>query len=182
MGTTSNRVRVRIKSFIPEDKVKDPYGDWYEGDDRGFSYGGTYRTRHIITVNFDNKEVKDSTNVGRTCKVNPGEAKGCDRTDDSGIVLKRIRWKSGYVELEVSCSAGNPLSLMAPAIDYEMTLRVYEHGLVTVKGSHDGFPNYEVWKKVGEDDPVMIYGYDHGNKTLWDLAPPMDVTFSLVGK
>lgn len=172
-------VTVRIKSFIPDAKVKDPWGDWYEGDDRSFDYYLGGRTRQDFKIDFAAKSIEQNTRVGETCRVNPGEPKVCDTASDSGFDYYDVVWKSDRVEFTAECSIGNPLSTGAPAIDYIINVTVYKNGKVCVYGNHDGFPNYEVWKKVRGDEPVPVYTYDHGSQGLGSLFPPMEEYISL---
>ncbi|WP_267240186.1 DUF3238 domain-containing protein [Thermaerobacillus caldiproteolyticus] len=49
--------------------------------------------------------------------------------------------------MDITCSVANPLESLAPAIDYEFTLKVTCLGSVRITGQHDGFPAYEFWRK-----------------------------------
>lgn len=177
----ANEVKVRVKTFIPEPYADHPiWDDKFHGDDRSFSYSGSSRTRHDITVDFDNEDVSESKFIGRTCTVDPAD--NCARASESGLQIDDIKWNSAKdkVTFKLTCACANPLVPGAPTIDYEMFVTVYKKDLrVCVYGEHDGFPNYEVWKyDYDKGRSFAIYTYDHGNQTAWSLAAPMDQYFT----
>ncbi|ERM18315.1 DUF3238 domain-containing protein [Brevibacillus laterosporus] len=173
-------ILVKIKTFIPEENVKDPYGDVYEGDNRGFHFSGNYRTLQEFAIDFKKKTVKHTKRVGKTCRINPDEDPVCKRASDSELKMSEPTWKKDSVKFTASCGVSNPLSSNAPAIDYEFKITAYKKdGKVCISGLHDGFPNYEIWKKVGDEPPMPFYFFDHGDNTLLSLFPPMDTSVSL---
>lgn len=176
----AKKVRVRVKTFIPEATIKDPKGDYFHGDDRGFSYTGSSRTKHDVIVNFDTGSITESKSIGKTCTVDP--ANNCARAPESDLQLENVKWNSAKdkVTFTMTCSSANPLVSGAPAIDYIFNVTVYKNDLrVCVYGDHDGFPNYEVYKHDYEADrTTAIFTYDHGDQTAWSLFPPMEEFFS----
>lgn len=84
----------------------------------------------------------------------------------------------GTHKFKLKGSVAEPFQWYAPNIDYEYTITAHSNGLVQVKGEHDGFPNYEIFKKIDNQPWLKIYGWDGPNegKTLNNLFAPMDVT------
>ncbi|MCC3374960.1 DUF3238 domain-containing protein [Cohnella sp. REN36] len=50
--------------------------------------------------------------------------------------------------------------------------------MVQVQGEHDGFPNFEIFKKkdFGAWEPVYTFDAPANGKGILSLFPPMDVT------
>jgi hypothetical protein len=62
-------------------------------------------------------------------------------------------------------SASNPLlGLLAPAIDYTVTVTLVPGQAPTVSGSHDGFPAYTITVKNEKGELVATYQYTPGNE------------------
>ncbi|XOS90931.1 hypothetical protein ACLMAB_19465 [Brevibacillus laterosporus] len=73
---------ITFKTFIPEAKIEEPIsGHWYKGDNRGFDFYGSYRTKQKIVINFDNKTIEDKPHIGETYNLTTG-ATGTAPTSD----------------------------------------------------------------------------------------------------
>ncbi|CCF15454.1 hypothetical protein BLGI_3396 [Brevibacillus laterosporus GI-9] len=167
---------ITFKTFIPEAKIEEPvWGHWYKGDNRGFDFYGSYRTKQKIVINFDNKTIEDKPYIGETHNLTTGET-GTAPTSD--LKLLDVQWSgSNQVKFKVVCSSKNPLVKGAPAIDYEFKVTFKSDGTGFIEGLHDGFPNYEVYintsSSLGRNKNV-IYTYGHKNESPRALFPPMD--------
>ncbi|WP_052516616.1 DUF3238 domain-containing protein [Paenibacillus popilliae] len=179
---------IKIKVFIPEAKISNPLGpSTFDGDNRGFSYDGSYRIAQYIKVDLDDLDiVTNMAMTGTTCenvlKFYPTEVapssvetqKKCKKASADKIKLEDIRIENDILHFTAIGAASNPLVALAPDIDYKIYVSVRKNGRVCVTGSHDGFPNYEVWKRVNYGTPINIYSYNHGTESAWALGPPMD--------
>ncbi|WP_375103242.1 DUF3238 domain-containing protein [Paenibacillus sp. RS8] len=196
---------IRLVTFIPHDKVDSPvqyglpaYVVSFKGDNRGFDKNTAntenFRTSQQINVQFTNtggswtsfKNIGTTTayhfnNTTLTTTTHTAKASDADltvtRTDAS------LRGSSSdYMKFVCSCSVGNPFipnpDVFNGNIDYEFTLYVYKNGIISIQGSHDGFPAYEVYTEANSGGYQNIYLFDprdHGKNQL-SLLPPMDVT------
>lgn len=139
------------------------------GDDRGpSSTGGSYRSSDRFIVNPVAGTVGDNQSgdgLGRTF----GRFKGY------GFVTHSARATAAGVTVSAGAEAMNGLGVPPYSISYDLQVSVTKDGQVTVSGSHDGFPSYEVWAYQEGKEPRMIYGHSQSDNPL-DLRPPMDVT------
>lgn len=181
---------IKIKAFIPEASVRNPSGpSTFDGDGRGFSYDGSYRMAHYIKVDLDDLEIiTNMASTGQTCENVPARLvetseysarlaepyRQCGQASADGIKLENIRVENNILHFTAVGAASNPLVATAPDIDYRIYVSVRKNGRVCITGSHDGFPNYEVWARVNYGTPENVYSYDHGSKGLRSLFPPLD--------
>ncbi|MGQ3480743.1 DUF3238 domain-containing protein [Paenibacillus sp. TY11] len=196
---------IRLVTFIPHDKVPSPvqyaaptYFVSFKGDNRGFDKNTAntenFRTAQQINVEFTNTGGSWGSyrNVGTTTAyyLNNTTAKtetSTAKASDSGLTITRTAASltgssSDYMKFLCKCSVGNPFipspDIFNGNIDYEFTLFVYKNGTISIQGSHDGFPAYEVYAQANSGGYQNIYLFDprdHG-KTSMALLPPMDVT------
>ncbi|MFF2156958.1 DUF3238 domain-containing protein [Paenibacillus chitinolyticus] len=89
----------------------------------------------------------------------------------------------GMYKFRLKAAVSEPFQWYAPDIDYDFTFTVYDSGLVQVQGSHDGFPCYEVYKKIDFQPWETVYTWDGPakGKDLNALFPPMDVSVNNAG-
>lgn len=180
---------IKIKTFIPSATLRHPVGvSKFDGDNRGFSYDGSYRTAHYIKIDLDDLEIlTNMVATGQTCETTPEktvlteyglettpERRRCGQAGTDGIKLENIRTENGILHFTAVGAAGNPLVLGAPDIDYQIYVSVRKNGRVCITGGHDGFPNYEVWARVNYGTPENVYSYSHGSNDAGALFPPMD--------
>ena len=189
-------------TFIPEPEVSinipliGPVSR-FKGDNRGFSQSpGTetaFRTKQYVKIEFTDvikNEYRVSekyARVGETRKINEkGEVEATGYADPKWDTQVKTfyegRQRNFYViDVEFTMSAGNPLVLCAPKIDYRARLQLttyntedsrranltnwWKHFWVTV----DGFPNYEAYLRINGGQWINVYTHDHGNETPWAL-------------
>ncbi|WP_042228409.1 DUF3238 domain-containing protein [Paenibacillus popilliae] len=183
-------VVIKIKAFIPEATIPHPnplVGTTFDGDNRGFSFDGSYRIAQYIKVDLDDLDiVTDMAMTGTTCenvlKFYPSEVapssvetqKKCKKASTSGIKVEDVKVKDNILYFKAVGAASNPRVPGSPDIDYEMYFTVRKNGRVCVAGGHDGFPNYEVWVQKNNETPKNLYQYDHGTEGPGALLSPMD--------
>ena len=112
-----------------------------------------------------NGQVGDGTTTDRPT---PTQVQGV-----SGIqAIAAGAFHCSIVTVHLTASVGNPL-VVSPAIDYDVTVVIdfsdISNHRYTVEGTHDGFPNYEVF--INEE---QVWGYAHGSQTPFSLFPPME--------
>jgi VCBS repeat-containing protein len=189
-------------TFIPEPEVSinipliGPVSR-FKGDNRGFSQSpGTetaFRTKQYVKIEFTDviknkyRVSEKYARVGETRKINEkGEVEATGYADPKWDTQVKTfyggRQGNFYViDVEFSMSAGNPLVLCAPKIDYRARLQLttyntedsrranltnwWKHFWVTV----DGFPNYEAYLRINGGQWINVYTHDHGNETPWAL-------------
>jgi hypothetical protein len=107
------------------------------------------------------------------------------RGRSDGHELQAERLPDGTIRITVSGSAPHPffdlpLVRHLATIDYKFTivLNVSNPSSITynIEGSHDGFPNYEVYI-----DTTRVYEWSHGTQTPGSLAPPMEWAVAKTG-
>lgn len=183
------KLELRLRSFIPHDRILfSSVGNSYVyflGDNRGSSWTGTHRTQQAFTIDtsLSNYGVKATKNVGSTTKHGyVGDKLTSTETKtapDTGLKFStEIREDNLFITAE--CSVGNPV-VPSPNIDYSVTIQVKRNGSVTVYGKHDGFPAYELWRKMStKTNPERIYLHDPRvtGDTILSLGPPMEKSFN----
>jgi len=175
-----NRVIVRTTTFIQDDWVwaysyTDGAGNscdvYYKGDgkNRPFTYDtlnqDLWRTAQHIIVDFTNRTVTPYKGVGATTRkvvCTDGTTATEQRTEsDTCISYYNETWSTSYVKFTMKVSCGNPFEDLAGKIDYTFDVWVWNTGDVHVEGIHDGFPMYEIHKKVDDNTAVEIYRHDY---------------------
>ena len=163
-GTTATTIRIR--TFIAEAC----YGAWIPGSGKGDGRGpsataGSHRTRVDITTYFDPNTYTSSQNAGESVSYTKN---GCAAADlwQRGTATMNAKithsHKGSYADINVDHSVGAPFfgGILAN-IDYDMNIKVYEGGAVTLSGKHDGFPDYEVYKSTTSSTSwTRLYYYD----------------------
>lgn len=183
----------------------------YGGDGRGFSKSSTsFRMRQKVTIvtfqEDDADGLKDGTaqnligvtrwyqistsvtNGVLTAAAKADTVKGTPLMVDfafastNGMQIAVTRLTNRKVRVDFSASAGNPLQLGAPAIDWAFTVTVDSTNssvpTYTLTGSHDGFPGYDVY--IGSQ---LIYGHDPTvtGDGVGSLFPPMEYSVNTNG-
>lgn len=181
-------VELRVKTWIPQARVlfsETPSGatTWFHGDNRSESWDSmSYRThqRFRIDTAATDYYVNATKNIGITTQVNKDRYGNTTSTQTAQAPLSDLTYKKrvegDILYLDCVCHSSNPLALGAPAIDYEFTLKVTRSGHFRVTGKHDGFPGYEVWRKIGDRSPELIWSHDprETGESESSLFPPME--------
>lgn len=142
----------------------------YAGDAREFTphaaHTGRSRAEQEVVVDFVKRKLfayadtgittlKQHSPDGRTAQFEQGKA------NTEGIAVVDERWEAMAVTFAMKACAPNPLRAEDPTIDYLLHITVSgEDGSVAIKGSHDGFPCYEVYKQVDYGDFELLYKHD----------------------
>jgi hypothetical protein len=175
-----------MRTYIPFENALN-----FVGDNRGpRQNGGTYRTEQIVRIETnpnvkDNPLISHSANTGVTMMITPNGIVS-SKSDPSGKfnadVMRTENNNGDNATINLSGSASNPLVLFAPAIDYNINISIMpgqngESDNVEVKGTHDGFPAYEIWVESDGKEGKLIYNYTPGNNStdMLKLYPPEDV-------
>ncbi|MGG1638346.1 DUF3238 domain-containing protein [Paenibacillus sp. FSL K6-3182] len=167
-------VKVRASVFIPtswtEPRKDIQTGNTieFEGDSREFTpYAvNTLRSRieQEVIVDFYKKEIFTYVNTGitteKTTTPDGSINKRLGKASTEGILCTDIVWGSDEVKFQMSASASNPLNVLAPPVDYLLTVLVKKDGIVDIQGEHDGFPCYEFYKQVNWGPFEQIYTHD----------------------
>jgi hypothetical protein len=167
------KILVVVHTFIPQPTVKAPIsGRLFEGDDRNVGGSGGFRTQQIITIETDpskgGPEVSSFSDTGITHELGSdgsiiGQAKAKGDTLEAAVT----RGDSG-VFIQMKGNESDPLITGAPGITYDFHLNLQSQGTqgnlnVTVGGSHDKFPAYEIMvTRIEQSKPTtaVVYGYD----------------------
>lgn len=176
---------LRIKTFIPQDEVfffADQYYSYYfVGDNRDESFSSSsYRTYQRFYIDTSNYSITPYKNTGTTYmrmyRNSNGEliSTDSDKASTSGLTYT-TEVKNGYLYIYASCDVGNPM-VPSPNINYEFTIRISRDGSIKVTGKHDGFPAYEIWRKIDTKSSELIYLHDPRDtgETIFSLGPPME--------
>lgn len=200
---------VEFDTFIPSNNVEGPPGEkcgrgrdrqqlYFEGDDRTFQLGGSFRTRQTVTLTIvdddpDGGIVDGSVQnlVGTTRSyaedaLADGVIDDDDRDDElldchllhevdtasnADMSVTPLAGGENSVLVWLQGGPGNPLAHPSCDIDWNLFLRLTDTDEGTVwalVGSHDSFPAYEIYVN-GEE----IYRHDPG--------PPPYGFFDLLG-
>lgn len=181
------KVELRLRSFIPHSKIF--YAEtpssyvYFRGDNRNAAWSGTFRTSQIFVIDTapSSYSVQHTPDTGTTHQDNYDKVSGTlistqsGKASTSGLTFTK-RVENGILYLDCKCAVGNPLVLVAPDIDYEFTLKVTRNGTVRITGDHDGFPGYELWRKIDSGSSRLVWSYDPiaAGKDINALLPPMD--------
>ncbi len=191
-------INIEVNAFIPQDKVKAPLVGTFSGDNRGVGDAGTHRTQHAISVVPDATRdppyrVTITRDVGETHKL---DANGKVIATATAPVseLDPGKWRvdsDGSIVVDLAGNGKNPLipgpRALVPGITYEMQLRLTPSAdgtwAVSAKGSHDGFPGYEVIASVDGGTRSVVHGYDPRDhkrtpNSLFPIATDIDVDAS----
>jgi len=149
-GLRKGEIGICIETFIAGPSAGVPSAT---ADNRGFSAtGGTYRTSDRFIVQSDGRVRDVSANVGKTFGFLPG----------IGIPTHVSATDGTQTAIFASVDSGT-LSPWPPFnINYQFEITV-EAGNVSIAGSHDGFPSYEVWVYEDGKAPRLIYGHRETN-------------------
>lgn len=193
--------KIRLMGFINEgfipaadDALGDGYTEYFEGDSRsyGYSYGDStsltpqYRFLQDVFVDFTNNSQNYKENVGRSTRFYINNTTNQrDYSKDvhgyasmSGMSVQNFVWSTNKVSFNVVTSAGNPLT-PSPNADANLNFTLYRGiygacGLTEIKGSHDGYPTYEIYRNEGSNGTWSLYQFAH--QSLASLAPPAEIT------
>jgi hypothetical protein len=167
------KIQVVIQTFIPMKSVT-VGGRTFEGDDRNAGEPGGFRTQQIVTVETDPTKGSEQVGVfhgvsGPTHELNPdGTIKNQGTASGETFEGRVTRLESGVVMIQAKGNEANPLMTGAPGITYDFVIRVQSNGpqgdvTVTVSGTHDKFPGYEIVVNRPETSgqgATIVYQFD----------------------
>ncbi|WP_088042072.1 DUF3238 domain-containing protein [Bacillus sp. EAC] len=188
-------IKIRSSVFIPEvlwmaPRIDPTSGIQFEfgADAREFSPHtvNTMRSRieQEVIVDFVKRELFLHCQTGITkAKITYPDGKVeylSDKASTSGITCQHIDWLPESVRFVMLASASNPLRPNAPTVDYAYDLECFSDGTVSIKGRHDGFPCYEIYKQVDFSEFQLIYQHDFRKTgdTPDALDGPMEYQFA----
>jgi RHS repeat-associated protein len=183
------KILVVITTFIP-DKSATAAGRTFEGDGRNVGEPGGFRTQQSVTIETDPSRGGEQAgpfnhDTGISQELSgPGGSPIGQSAQASGETLEgRVtRYESGVVNIQAKGNEGNPLVSLAPGITYDFNIKVQSAGTqgnvtVTVTGSHDQFPAYEISvtrPEVSKPTTTTVYSYDPrqaGTNSPYNLIP-----------
>ncbi len=183
------KIQVVITTFIPDPSVT-AAGRTFEGDGRNVGEPGGFRTQQIVTVETDPSRgaaqagaFNRDTGISQELSGPGGRAIGQSAQASGETLEGRVtRYESGVVNIQAKGNEGNPLVTGAPGITYDFNIKVQSQGTqgnvtVTVTGSHDQFPGYEITvsrPEVSTPGSTVVYGYDPrkaGTNSAYNLLP-----------
>jgi RHS repeat-associated protein len=169
------KILVVITTFIPDQSVTKA-GTTFEGDGRNVGEPGGFRTQQSVTIETDpSRGAAQAGTFNRDTGISqelsgPGGRPIGQSAQASGETLEgRVtRYESGVVNIQAKGNESNPLVPLAPGITYDFNIRVQSAGTqgnvtVTVAGSHDQFPAYEISvtrPEVSKPTTTTVYSYD----------------------
>lgn len=185
-GKRAGSSRIETFIYVELDQEKGPvyvWKEWLLGKSRLRKWNAVYNG-HFVLADHGAGEANQDAKRNRS-------------------VFSRNQWDT--VEVTISVTAGLPpkFAAGAPSIDYELRIELEQrenpntgdlYASYKITGSHDGFPNYEVW--IGGN---VVYGYDHrtaalakpvvkdksvihyGDQSPLALYPPMDINVKTQG-
>lgn len=161
------KLELRLRTFIPQDKIfvssTNGMATYFGGDNRSEAWEGSYRTSQRFVIDTSTYSVTAYKDTGVTHQYvyagnNLLQTKE-KKVDTEGITFTK-RVVDDVLYLDCKCSAANPFVLVAPAIDYEFTLKITKPGSVRITGNHDGFPGYEFWRKFDGKGAQLVWSHD----------------------
>jgi hypothetical protein len=155
----------------------------FDGDFRGFSpfssQAKRFRTEQEFDIDFNSRTIlyRGSTGLTRvkitwlTGRVSQYVA----QAKDSCLTFSEETWGPHSVTFRAKSACANPLLPGAPSADYDFRIRVWKGGQVQVVGRHDGYPAYEVYKRI-KNVFTSVYLFDPNDKeqSMMSLFPPME--------
>jgi RHS repeat-associated protein len=171
--TGEEKILIVVTTFIPQPSVTAPVsGRRFEGDDRNVGDPGGFRTQQTIIIETDpskgKAEISKSRDTGITHELGPdGSYIGQGQASGESLEAAVTRGESG-VFVQMKGNESDPLIALAPGITYDFQITVQSEGsqgnlTVSVGGSHDSFPGYEVTvTRIEQPKPTttVAYGYD----------------------
>ncbi|WP_243495792.1 DNRLRE domain-containing protein [Priestia aryabhattai] len=169
---------IRHRTFIPQSVLSLGGVYYFKGDNRksgryaSFSpTSGTNRTRFDITIKWTNTSKTYGTGwtvskaVGtshRLKKVNGKYVPYSHRTASAnGMKASVTTHDKVWAVAEIRHSVGLPYFFNTPPnIDYKFTEYIYRNGLTVIRGSHDQFPAYEIYRRNDSGSWKNLYKFD----------------------
>jgi hypothetical protein len=145
-------VGICIQTFIAKSSQGVPS---FASNNRTFSSsGGSYKTSDRFAVNPTSGAVSEGAqDVGATGPI-PG----------IGFVAHGSGGQRGATTAVGAVANARTASPWPPFnINYSLVVRVDADGGVSVSGSHDGYPSYEVWAYRDSQEPELVYKYEEGS-------------------
>lgn len=182
-GTTE----LKIMTFIPEAWINEygqsvdysDHGTQYKGDNRGFSVNSNnYRTYQYFRVNLGNHFPQESYNedVGESAKrVWDGNSYNYTYGQESNSCLYHSYQsvsRNNWVKYKFVVDCDNPVQVGSPNINYDFYVTFYISGQIHIEGRYDGFPNYEIYKRVDYGYWDTVLNFRH--QTIASLGYPED--------
>lgn len=179
------KLELRLRSWIPDNKVTF-LGRTFGGDNRKDAMWSTLAYRLSQSFVIDTSTPTYTVSMNR--KINPTTEYYSDGTSKTfyqdADAIYDVSYRKIYVKetdaLHLLCvaSVANPAVKGAPTVDYTFDIKVTRPGSVRIIGHHDGYPNFEFWRKIEgkASGPELIYNYKHGNKGPSALAAPAEMS------
>ncbi|MFD2330790.1 DUF3238 domain-containing protein [Cohnella sp. GCM10020058] len=176
-GSGTNYAIASLDTFLPVDSgsspvciscgVKNLGGAEFQGDGSNRAFGVnqyTVRTLQYGVINLDYNSVVGLNYVGKTHQINSkGEVTREGRASNGNMFWSEGNLSpnggSNYTSIGASTSAGNPLVVGAPAIDYTTNIKIAGKQYVTVTTSLDKFPAYEGYLSINGGPFNTLYQY-----------------------
>ncbi len=168
------KIQVIIQTFIPQKSVTVPVsGRTFEGDNRSAGDPGGFRTQQIINIETDPSKggpqvgpINRDTGITNELSGPGGRLIGQSQASGETLQGAVTRDESG-VNVRVSGNESNP-RITSPGITYGFNINVQSAGTqgnvtVTVTGSHDKFPGYEILvtrPEVSKPSTTLVYQHD----------------------
>jgi Protein of unknown function (DUF3238) len=182
-SNTPRRIKVWVKSFIPQSMVDGPPGfKCFLGDNRGFSNSINISARGHQEVEFDVATLSKTLEwqeTGTTHQVNcqTGAILKQKKASKSGLRSALIRRSGNEILVTFQGAINNPVVPGSPDIDLNVTFRINPVTRQAVLiGEHDGFPAYEAYITADGGAGVPVYQYDPRltRDGISALFPPME--------
>jgi RHS repeat-associated protein len=185
--------RVRINTFIPDDYFIESLNTG-KGDNRGLFEEGTSRTSHTMWIDTMSGNVVDeykhtsSSHVRINIPFTENDIEREISAPDGSTLTSELLNSKKNITLNMSNNeASAALKWTDLTITYDFRINLYNDGRSpTVKGTHDGFPGYEVLidspsgKKYGfgfnPRDNTQTIGSLWGNEGEWSVDYPNNLS------
>jgi hypothetical protein len=161
--------RFRYSTYIPDAYIPIPmYADWqckgdeHAGDNRGFGFEGSSRTRFEWKVKWQTDSGQPTNSS--TFRAATGVSKAYETRDGKRVLVatghaspRGMRaspltrsYDNSFTNVSIDHSVGNPLChASVPNIDWEVDMTLSRDGYYRVEGHHDKAPNHEIYVQQG---------------------------------
>lgn len=195
----ANTPTIVFKTFIRAAEVADPTDIWglgaacgadtryFLGNNRGFSYSSnSYKTKQQINLNFSSNSYSYSEGADTTtsyCKNSSGTSYNFKyaQADMNDSFVQNVTGNGSTMSMNIIVDENNPLVSGSPAINADIDLSVYKGNGVSTGSTyysldHDGFPDYEIYRKDGALSNNTIFTWDAAahNDGILSLGWPME--------
>jgi RHS repeat-associated protein len=162
--TGLEEVTIEFKAFIQQERVTDPFGRTFCGDNRSFSADRNASSRTAVTVVIETDRTKNNGYPIKDIKttVQPTHKEGAHEEKTSRgpkpPVATASQDKNGNVTVNVQQNMRNPFEIApAPGIRSNVNITVNEAATnASVKGTVSGTPSFEANFKVADGDTKNV--------------------------